>query len=201
MRIENEAAVGAPIANVWEFFNDVPRVAVCLPGGELTKVVDERTYEGIVKVKIGPIAMTYQGDVVLEEIDEAGRTVSLRASGRDRRGAGTARATVTAALVEEAADRTRVSVVTDLHLTGKAASMGGRGVKEVSAKLFAQFVDNVTAELESETAAGTTAPAPDGTASAPAPEARRSGEVNALQLVWSILVDKVRKLLRIRGRP
>jgi carbon monoxide dehydrogenase subunit G len=180
MKIENEAEVGAPIAAVWEFFNDVPRVAACLPGGELTEVVDDKTYKGIVKVKIGPVAMTYQGSVVLEEMDETGRTVSLNASGRDRRGAGTARATVTAALVEEAADRTRVSVVTDLHLTGKAASLGGRGIRDVSTKLFGQFVDNVTAELESES---------------PAPAAQRSGEVNAVRLVWSVLLDKVRRVL------
>ena len=153
MRIEQTVEVDAPLDRVWALVNDVPRVAPCMPGAALTKVVDERTYEGTVRVKLGPISMSYKGTVVLEEVDEAARSAQLSASGKDVRGGGTARAKVDTRLEALSDTRTRMSVVSDVQLTGKVASFGRGAVSDVSAKLFGQFADCLRETLEAETRA------------------------------------------------
>src|SRR6266545_4566148 len=94
MKIEQTVEVDAPLEMVWALVNDVPRVAPCMPGAALTNVVDEHTYEGTVRVKLGPINMSYKGTAVLEDVDEASHSARIRASGKDVRGGGTARAGV-----------------------------------------------------------------------------------------------------------
>ncbi|HEV8163461.1 MAG TPA: SRPBCC family protein, partial [Actinomycetota bacterium] len=94
MRIEQTVEVEAPLDRVWALVNDVPRVAPCMPGAELTEVVDERTFAGTVKVKLGPINLSYKGTVMLDQVDEAGHSAQLSANGRDVRGGGTAKAKV-----------------------------------------------------------------------------------------------------------
>jgi carbon monoxide dehydrogenase subunit G len=162
MRIEQTVEVEAPLDRVWALVNDVPRVAPCMPGAELTEVVDERTFAGTVKVKLGPINLSYKGTVVLEEVDEAAHRARLQASGRDVRGGGTAKATVDTRLEAVSGDRTRMSVETDLHLTGRVASFGRGAVQDVSAKLFGQFADCLRDTLEAAPAAATAEPASDG---------------------------------------
>lgn len=139
MRIEQSVMVDAPLDQVWAMVNDVPRVAPCMPGAALTKVVDEKTYEGTVTVKLGPIRMSYKGTVVLEAVDEARHSAKMAASGRDVRGAGTARASVETRLEAESDTRTRMDVVSDLQLTGKVASFGRGAIGDVANKLFGQF--------------------------------------------------------------
>ena len=139
MKIEQTVEVDAPLNRVWALVNDVPRVAPCMPGATLTSVVDERTYEGTVKVKLGPINLSYKGTVVLEEVDEAAHSAQMSANGRDVRGGGTAKARVDTRLEAISESRTRMSVVTDLHLTGRVASFGRGAVQDVSAKLFGEF--------------------------------------------------------------
>ncbi len=151
MRIEQTVEVDAPLHRVWALVNDVPRVAPCMPGAELTKVVDDHTYEGTVKVKLGPISMSYRGTVVLEDVDEAAHSAKLSASGKDVRGGGTARAGVDTKLEAVSDTRTRMSVVSDVQLTGKVASFGRGSIQDVSARLFGQFADCLRETLESET--------------------------------------------------
>jgi uncharacterized protein len=139
MRIEQSVEVDAPLDKVWALVNDVPRVAPCMPGATLTKVVDERTYEGTVTVKLGPIRMAYKGTVVLEEVDEANHSARMAASARETKGAGTARATVETRLEADGETRTRMHVVSDLQLTGKVASFGRGAIADVANRLFGQF--------------------------------------------------------------
>ena len=162
MRIEQTVEVEAPLDRVWALINDVPRVAPCMPGAELTEVVDERTFAGTVKVKLGPINLSYKGTVVLEAVDEAAHSARMQASGRDVRGGGTAKATVDTRLEAVSDHRTRMSVETDLHLTGRVASFGRGAVQDVSAKLFGQFADCLRDTLEAAPAAATAEPATDG---------------------------------------
>ena len=159
MRIEQTVEVEAPLDRVWALVNDVPRVAPCMPGAELTEVVDERTFAGTVKVKLGPINLSYKGTVVLEAVDEAAHSARMQASGRDVRGGGTAKATVDTRLEAVSDHRTRMSVETDLHLTGRVASFGRGAVQDVSAKLFGQFADCLRDTLEAAPAAATAEPA------------------------------------------
>jgi|SRR6266508_1235090 len=151
MRIENVVEVDAPVDRVWALVNDIPRVAPCMPGAALTGVVDERTYEGTVAVKLGPLRMSYKGKVVVEEVDEAGRSARLAASGKDVKGAGTARATVETRLEPLGDARTRMSVASDVQLTGRVASFGrGGAINDVATRLFGEFADCLRATLEAE---------------------------------------------------
>lgn len=173
MRLDQSVTVPVRAGDVWRFLGDIPAVAACMPGAQITRTVDDATYEGTVKVAIGPLAMNYAGVVTIEERDEHGQRIVLLASGRDRRGSGTARAHVTVHLVP-GSEHTDIKVGSDLQLTGRLAALG-RGVNDVSARLFTEFAEHLTARLE---APATPSPAPAAAAepgsapgSAPAPAA------------------------------
>jgi carbon monoxide dehydrogenase subunit G len=169
MRIENVVEVDAPVDRVWALVNDIPRVAPCMPGAALTGVVDDQTYEGTVAVKLGPLRMTYKGKVVIEDVDEANRSARLAASGKDTKGAGTARATVQTRLEPVGDARTRMSVASDVQLTGRVASFGrGGAINDVATRLFGEFADCLRATLEAEQAPAAAAPAADAEEPAPA---------------------------------
>ena len=153
MRIENTVEVDAPLDRVWALVNDIPRVAPCMPGAALTGVVDDKTYEGRVAVKLGPLRMSYKGKVTVDEVDEAAHSARLTASGRDTKGAGTAKASVETRLEPASDTRTRLNVTSDVQLTGKVASFGrGGAINDVAARLFGQFADCLRTTLEAETA-------------------------------------------------
>jgi carbon monoxide dehydrogenase subunit G len=168
-------------------------------------VVDERTFAGTVKVKLGPINLSYKGTVVLEEVDEANHRARLQASGRDVRGGGTAKATVDTRLEAVADDRTRMSVETDLHLTGRVASFGRGAVQDVSAKLFGQFAACLRDTLEAAPAAAAAPAAPaaptEPAAPAPGASAQAGGPpLKAGGLVGTVIVGRLRALVAAIGR-
>jgi carbon monoxide dehydrogenase subunit G len=175
MRIENVVEVDAPVDRVWALVNDIPRVAPCMPGAALTGVVDDKTYEGTVAVKLGPLRMSYKGKVVVEEVDEAARSARLAASGKDTKGAGTARASVETRLEPVGDARTRMTVSSDVQLTGRVASFGrGGAINDVATRLFGEFAECLRATLEAEGAPAAAAPAAEPGApgdEAPAPPA------------------------------
>jgi hypothetical protein len=139
MELTNDFRVGVPPATAWSVLTDVERIAPCMPGAQLQEVEGDE-YRGVVKVKVGPITAQYKGAATFIERDEANLKVVLRAEGRDTRGQGNANATITATLTPDG-DGTRVSVVTDLTVTGKVAQFGRGVMADVSAKLLGQFVD------------------------------------------------------------
>jgi uncharacterized protein len=151
MRLEHSFTVPVPVASAWAVLLDLPRIAPCMPGATLTSVQDD-TFTGTVKVKLGPIALTYQGKGRFVERDEAARRMVVEATGKDIRSAGTAAATVTATLAADG-DRTAVEVITDLAVTGRPAQFGRGMIAEVGSKLIGQFADCVANTLgEQETA-------------------------------------------------
>jgi carbon monoxide dehydrogenase subunit G len=172
MRIENTVEVDAPLDRVWALVNDIPRVAPCMPGAALTGVVDDKTYEGTVAVKLGPLRMSYKGKVTVDEVDEAAHSARLTASGRDTKGAGTAKASVETRLEPASDTHTRLMVTSDVQLTGKVASFGrGGAINDVAARLFGQFADCLRTTLEAEGAtaeAGTSGAAEAGASTAAA---------------------------------
>jgi carbon monoxide dehydrogenase subunit G len=169
MRIENTVEVDAPLDRVWALVNDIPRVAPCMPGAALTGVLDDATYEGTVAVKLGPLRMSYKGKVVVEGVDEANHSARLAATGKDTKGAGTARASVETQLEAVGDNHTRLHVTSDVQLTGKVASFGrGGAINDVATRLFGQFADCLRATLESQ-------PAPAGSAEEDGATAATSG--------------------------
>jgi carbon monoxide dehydrogenase subunit G len=169
MRIENTVEVDAPLDRVWALVNDIPRVAPCMPGAALTGVLDDATYEGTVAVKLGPLRMSYKGKVVVEGVDEANHSARLAATGKDTKGAGTARAAVETRLEPVGDTHTRLHVTSDVQLTGKVASFGrGGAINDVATRLFGQFADCLRATLESQPAPAGSAEEDGATAEAPA---------------------------------
>ncbi|WP_405926539.1 SRPBCC family protein [Streptomyces sp. NBC_00035] len=148
MDFTNEFRVNLPADQAWALLTDVERIAPCMPGAQLTGV-DGDAYNGLVKVKVGPMTVQYKGVVSFEEKDSAGRTAVLHARGRDTRGQGNADARVTARLTPDG-DGTRVTVATRLTITGKIAQFGKGMIEEVSGKLLTQFVDNLEGQLAAE---------------------------------------------------
>lgn len=156
MELNNEFRVAVPTAKVWEMFTDVERVAPCLPGATLLSV-DGDDFTGAVKVKVGPITVSYKGVATYQEKDAGAQRLVLKAEGKETRGNGTAAATVTAQLKDEG-DATTVSITTDLAISGKAAQFGRGVLADVSSNLIAQFARSLEAELLGGAPASTTAP-------------------------------------------
>tara|TARA_B100000902_G_scaffold143232_1_gene140703 strand:+ start:2708 stop:3325 length:618 start_codon:yes stop_codon:yes gene_type:complete len=152
MELNNEIDVNAPIQEVWEAFNTPERIAPCLPGAELQEV-DGNNFNGLVKIKVGPITAQYKGTASYLEKDEDAQKVVIKGDGRDTRGAGNASATITAQLSEVSSDVTNVNVRTELTITGKVAQFGRGAISDVSGKLMTQFAQNLEKLLE--TPAGT----------------------------------------------
>ena len=157
MELNNEIDVNAPIQEVWEAFNTPERIAPCLPGAELQEV-DGNNFNGLVKIKVGPITAQYKGTASYLEKDEDAQKVVIKGDGRDTRGAGNASATITAQLSEISPDVTNVNVRTELTITGKVAQFGRGAISDVSGKLMTQFAQNLeqllepSAKMEKETA-------------------------------------------------
>ncbi|MET0424972.1 MAG: SRPBCC domain-containing protein [Actinoplanes sp.] len=172
MRITNEFTVHSPIDDAWRVLTDLEGIAPCLPGAQLTGV-DGDVYRGKVKIKVGPVISEFTGTAQFAEKDEAGRRAVIDAKGRDARSAGNAAAVVTAVLTPDG-DSTKVNVDTDLKISGKLAQFGSSMIKEVSAKLLAQFVANLETKLAaddtpvSDAAASPADAAPAATGAAPA---------------------------------
>ncbi len=147
MELTNDIEVKAPVEEVWAAFNDVERIAPCLPGAQLQEVEGEE-YRGIVKVKVGPITAQYKGAARFQERDKDNWKVVIKGDGRETRGAGNASALITATLDPIGETVTKVNVNTDLTITGKVAQFGRGAIADVSSKLMGQFAQNLEELLE-----------------------------------------------------
>ncbi len=141
MELKHHFTVPSSLADTWHSFNQLEEIAPCFPGATLTSVEGD-TFTGTVKIKLGPIAMLYTGTGEFLSRDEAAHTVVIQAAGKDKRGNGTAGATVTAVLAA-AGDGTTVDVSTDMNVTGKPAQFGRGVIQDISDKLLEQFVQCV----------------------------------------------------------
>jgi carbon monoxide dehydrogenase subunit G len=146
MKINNEFTVSVPVEEAWNTMLDLERVAPCLPGAAIQEDKGDGEYEGTMKVKIGPITANYKGTVKVEEADEENHRAVLKATGRDARGQGTASATIVSTLQEEG-EATKVSVETDMKLTGRAAQFGRGIAQDVATKMLEQFSDCLEREI------------------------------------------------------
>jgi carbon monoxide dehydrogenase subunit G len=151
MELEHSFTVPVPMERAWDVLLDVERVAPCMPGASLDSVTGDEI-AGRIKVKVGPISMTYAGNAKFTERDKAAGVVTLEASGKETRGAGTASASVRSELTADG-DQTHVTVHTSLNVTGKPAQFGRGVMVEVGGKLIGIFADNLAAMLAAEPAA------------------------------------------------
>lgn len=177
MEFDNSFDVPLAPDQAWAVLMDIPRIAPCMPGAELTEVVDARNYKGKISVRLGPVALAFAGRVEIDAIDDANRSAKVKAQGSDAKGRGAANATASFR-IEPAGDGSKVLIHTDLMLSGAVAQYG-RGVgmiQATAAQIIGQFAGNLRAQLAREGApppTATDAPAlsPSIAAAAPAPAA------------------------------
>jgi len=208
IELDNSFTVPVPPEKAWDVLLDVERIAPCMPGASVLSISDDgNEIEGQVKVKLGPLSLSYKGTAKFTDKDQANRTIAIEATGKETRGAGTASANVQATLKPADAGSTLVSIHTSLNVTGRPAQFGRSLLPEVSGKLIAQFASNLEALIASDSAAAaapeeTASPEADGTAAdssgvaapatpAPAPAMKQEESLNAFKFVVVPILKRV----------
>ncbi len=146
MQLENKFTIAAPLDKAWEALNTPQTIAPCFPGATL-QTYEGDSFTGTVKVKLGPISLTYKGKGTFVSRDDAAHKVVIEANGRDSRGNGTANATVTGTLVADGPDKTSVTMATDMTITGRPAQFGRGVISDVADKIIGQFAACVADKL------------------------------------------------------
>lgn len=194
MEFDNSFEVPLGADETWALLTDIERIAPCVPGAELTEVVDENTYKGKIAVRLGPVALTFAGEARFESLDDAAHSARLKAQGTDARGRGGAHADVTFHL-EPGEAGTRVLIHTDLRLSGSVAQYGrGAGmVEDLSQRIIDQFADNLATSVlapqeEEEEEAGEAAPA-----TPPPAQPVQMGGIG-LRVLWNAILRAIRRL-------
>jgi uncharacterized protein len=147
MLISNEFDVAQPIDRVWEFFGDIPGVAACLPGADLTEDLGNGAYGGTVGIRMGPVKLEFAGKATIVERDDAAKRMLIDASGADLKGRGQAAMTVTAVLTGKG-NGTTVRMDQDIQLSGAAAQYGRGMISDVTKVLMGQFADNAQRRID-----------------------------------------------------
>jgi carbon monoxide dehydrogenase subunit G len=212
MLIENEFTVAAPIQFLWSYLLDVEKIAPCMPGAELTEVVDDQYWKGKLNAKFGPVSMAFAGTVTVQDRDDAAHRVVLAARGMEQKGKGAANASVTSWLEPGPGDGvTTVRMSADITLTGAAAQLSRGLLPEISKKLTQQFADCLQESMAAEqttregVAAADAALEPLTTAAGP-PEtapmvAKPVGGIRlGLAAIWSIVANFFRKLFGLKPK-
>jgi hypothetical protein len=176
IQIEETFRIAVSVETVWQFLLDPHRVVTCMPGAELEQVVDERTFDGAVKIKLGAITTRYRGRVQLTEVDAQAHRVRMLAEGRET-GGGTANGTLTSQLCALPDGQTEVIASAELDLTGRVMQVGRGMIQGVSRQLFGQFVARTRQALE--------APASETGEMAPAPEESIPLLRLVLRVIWA----------------
>lgn len=202
MEFDNSFDVAAPMDKTWEILKDIERIAPCLPGAALTEVIDEDNYKGKVSVRLGPVALTFQGQVTFLERDDANYSAKVKAQGADARGRGGANADVIFGLAEGEGGTT-VNIHTDLQLSGSVAQYG-RGVgmiTDLSSQLIGQFAKRLHEEIVSQETPDASGSDSD-TAVEPKPIAPAQPVAvggMAFRVLWNALVRSVKRLFGAGG--
>jgi len=217
MEFDNSFEVPLPPEQAWTTLMDIERIAPCMPGAQLTEKVDDKTYKGKVSVRLGPVALTFQGTATFEEIDDAAKKATVKAQGADAKGRGGANAMVGFHL-EPSDAGSKVLIHTDLQLSGSVAQYGrGAGmIQDLSSQIIGQFAKNLSQQIAAEQPAATepaadAAPAPDGggestaqpapKAPPPPPQQAAPAQVGgmAFKVLWNQIVRSFKSLFGIKS--
>jgi len=201
VEFDNSFEVPLPPAEAWTVLMDIRRIAPCMPGAELTDVVDDRNYKGKVAVRLGPVALAFAGLVTFEEIDNRNHQARVKAQGTDSKGRGGAHATATFRIEPAAEGGSKVLVHTDLALSGSVAQYG-RGVgmtQATAAQIMNQFAANLKAQIARDGAtieAPPLSPASDQAPSKPPPPAAKP--ISGLSLMAKVVWASIKRLFTAR---
>jgi carbon monoxide dehydrogenase subunit G len=195
MQIENRFTVAADPDFLWHYLLDVEKIAPCMPGAELTEVVDDRNWKGKLNAKFGPVSLSFAGTVTMEERDDAAHRVTLSAKGMEAKGKGAATAKVTSWLGPPVDGRTTVTMQADITLTGAAAQLSRGLLPEISKKLTQQFADCLESSIEAAQ------PPAEGAEAAPAAAPAAAKPVGGIGLglsaIWAVIAGFFRRLFKL----
>ena len=198
MQLENSFQVSAQPDRVFAYLLDVNKVVGCVPGAELTEVLDESTFKGKVKVKVGPITVAYNGTARISERDDARRSATLTAEGRETTGPGSARASATMS-VATAGEGSLITIATEYHVAGRVAQFGRGVMEDVSKRLINEMASCIQANLEAdEPPKDDIAAAVERSSSSTDPKPARAhvtaAPVSAFSLFWHLVKLRVARL-------
>lgn len=201
MKLEHSFQVDAPAEEVWQALVDIENIAPCLPGAQITEAQADGTYKGSFEVKLGPTTAAYRGTLKLQSMDEQARSVTMDANGQDRRGQGSAKATIVSSLSEQDG-KTQVDLATDLTITGRLASFGRGGmINDVSNRLLRDFAQCLQAKMEGgsqgpsgqEQSAQQTQTSADGHGGAASGHVYQSEPIQGFSVLSSIAGERLRQ--------
>ena len=193
MQLENSFQVQAPPDQVFAYLLDVHKVVGCVPGAELTEVVDQSTFQGKVKVKVGPITVAYNGTAKISERNDSERTATLSAEGRETTGPGSARASAQMR-VQTAAAGSTVTITTEYHVAGRVAQFGRGVMEDVSKRLINEMAACIQANLQDRAPETTDQAAVEARAEATAPAPHTAAQINAFGLLLHLIRLRLQRL-------
>lgn len=195
MKIQNSFDVAVPVSDAWELLTDIEGIAPCMPGAELTEVLEDNSYRGNVTVRLGPVTLTFDGTARFEEMDEGNHRARVSAQGSDKKGRGGATADITFCL-EPKEQQTTVVIDTDLTLSGSVAQYGrGAGmINELASQLVGQFAESLHEKISAAGSPESTEATEGESAVTPAPAKPISGFSLLWRSFWSALGKSLRKI-------
>ncbi|MCB1754004.1 MAG: SRPBCC family protein [Gammaproteobacteria bacterium] len=191
VNLDKTFPISAPASTGWAFLQDIPAVAGCMPGAQVTEVIDEQHYKGSVTARIGPATMAFNGDIEIQALDPDSRMLHMLGSGQDSKGASSAVMDLKARIVETDNGDCELKGEAVVTVNGKAASLGGRMMTQVADQILNQFGRNFTNHV----VALSEAEASGETGAVPVEQAKA---LNGLAFAWSILVGWLRSLFGSR---
>jgi carbon monoxide dehydrogenase subunit G len=204
MKVEIDKSFPMPASAdiAWTLLQDIERVAACMPGARITEHLDDLHYKGTVAVKFGPASMNFRGAVELKQVDAATRTLRLLGKGTDTSGSSGASMDLTARIDPVDASHCMLAGHSEVTMSGKAATFGGRMAGAVADQVLKQFAANFATQAEALQAQAAAAPAAEAAAAtAPAaalPPPAAPGQLNGLALAWAVFRDWLRSLFAAR---
>lgn len=206
IEIRETFQVSAPIDQVWNFMKSPENLAGCMPGASLARIIDDRSFVGTVKLKVGAITASYDGTMSFIKLDDSARELTLLAEAKEK-GGGTVSGTISANLLALPDGSTEVRCESSTDLTGRIVQVGRGMIEGVSKQVIQKFVTNVKSSLESapaaapageDASAGVAAPAPGAAPSEPVarPPIAKEESINVLAVVWNVIWAAIRGFFR-----
>jgi len=191
VNLEKTYPMPVPAEAAWRFLQDMEAVAACMPGAKITERVDDTHYKGTVTSRVGPATLSFSGTIEVLEVDPAKMTLRMVGKGTDRSGSSGASMDLTARIQASGDDRSNLIVNSEVSMTGKAATFGGRMIVPVADQILKQFAGNLAKRLQE--AASETQPE-SGSEARSEGSAPAGTSLNALALLWAVIKDAVRRL-------
>ncbi len=198
MKVNLEKTFPLPVSAdaAWRFLQDVQAVAACMPGAKITERVDDSHYKGTVTSRVGPATLSFNGTIEIIEVDAANKTLRMVGKGTDRSGSSGASMDLTARIEADGNDKSNLVGNSEVSMTGKAATFGGRMIVPVADQILKQFAGNFAQRVQ---AAASATQAGSDEATGAAGQAQAETSLNALALLWEVIKDAFRRLFGRKG--